>query len=1052
MAGKTWFLGILTWTLFLSQFPTPAQTRGPSSPWIRPGKEKILDLKFFRGTPREKARLLRQGFLVTSNRAPSMAVLYRVLPARVVLVTPDAFLDPLMEVFYDLRRLSWDRSTKALPQVLREWTARLAPFRNGPWSEEALLGEKILRVCLGVLQGAAQADFKDAAAEIGLIRGGAGPAPSPLMGRIIDYGIMQELWEEKGPAGASWRRLAAMKAWLGRIPLLLASPRETRTALLLAATAPRGWKEYRKEEKAFEGPLDNLDLDAYARALKEAGGIGKVMASRSAFLQARKILDSLPGPRVADPSLVRVNPLITGKTYEEIRRGQKGLVLDGAGWAPGAEILSRGAPIGASVHPSALWIAWAGGNEEARRAWRTYELAFPTGTPWAPGPARTEAVEWEKIKSIMARTSSLPPSAHSLFWKLFFALDRRDPARDPNPEWFWHTPAWARRRMITALAAWTLWRRAMGPGLRLGYGLIGCLGGEPSGYVAATLPELEGLGGFAEFLRSRTLRGSWSEKVLEKLSSWIDRMKALRRKQTKGIPWTAEERKYFSDFWMALVPSPGLVSDIIGGTPHAFTVPVARLTDLRKDSAPRPQVTLYAATACPRILYALVRCGKRWRLAAGGLLDFREFVHPSGVPMNDSSWRRILESRPEAGKIAGHASAKKKTKKDPLEEAFSSRNALLLLTEIEAKGMGDKKTALLLAEFLARARKGVRRKKRLVLSSALEKLGGIPALAAALEVLWTGEVKLDPLPGKDWEKTARAIVRASLREGLSCNDFLEHYLAKDPETAKEVIRGYIHMRRRWNTSDMSFFLSRFLGWPPLTEIELFPRPEREELAEEVIRKWNPKLEKDRPLFTWDILNLFLSGAPSGVKAVEDYFATHPRIIPSLIPDLWFKSKGLFPKAAMAWMRGKLDSPPGTPSLYLFCAGILGTYGVEMKNSWFEKAWRCWIPYLEGKRKEKLSYDWSEMGLHCLLIAAPRRTLQALAKRYREASPSEKRKLKESLRARVEGWREKLEKTAGLPRPAKPPHGAFLEDPASRKALAAWLTGVRETLAHFKKVQ
>ncbi|HHI68208.1 MAG TPA: DUF3160 domain-containing protein, partial [Planctomycetes bacterium] len=747
-----------------------------------------------------------------------------------------------------------------------------------------------------------------------------------------------------------------------RVPLLLTSPRETKAAFLLAAAAPREWKEYRKREKAFEGPLDNLDLDNFARALKEAGGISKVMGSRAAFLRARKILDSLPGPRVADPALVRANPLITGETYPEIRREQKGLLLDGAAWSPGAEILSRGAPAGAPVHPSALWIAWAGGNEEARKAWRTYELTFPTGTPWAPGLAVPKGVDWKKIQSILNRASSLPPSAPFLFWKLFSALDRQAPGPDPNPEWFWHTPAWARRRAETALAAWTLWRRAAGPGLRMGYGLIGCSSGEPSGYVAATLPELERLEDLAEFLRSRTPPDSRPAKILKKLSLWIGRMKALRKKQTAGIPWTREEKKYFSHFWKALNATPYPPSDITKETPHAFAVPAAWLADLRNGAAPRPEVTLYAATACPRIFYAIVRCGKKWRLAAGGLLDFREFVLPAGVPMSDSFWRRILESRAGAGKVFGKAPPKEGAKKDPLEEAFSSKNALLLLTALRAKGMDEGKTAGLLEEFLARARKEVQKKKRLVLSGALEKLGGIPALTAALEVLWTGEVKLDPIPETDWEKTAWAVVRTTLREGLSCNDFLRHYREKDPEGAKKVIRACIHTRRKWNTWDMSFFLSKFLGPPTLTGSKLFSSPEREELAEEVIRKWLPGLEKDRPLFTWEVIHLFLSGAPSGMKAVEAYCAAHPRYIPSLIPDLWVKSEGLFPETALAWMRKKLDSPPEIPSLCLFCAGMLGTYGVAMKDSWFEKAWRCWLPYLEGKRMEKQSYDWSEAGL------------------------------------------------------------------------------------------
>ncbi len=51
MAGKTWLLGILSWTLFLSLLPTPAQTKAPSSPWIRPGKTKVQGPELFPWDP-----------------------------------------------------------------------------------------------------------------------------------------------------------------------------------------------------------------------------------------------------------------------------------------------------------------------------------------------------------------------------------------------------------------------------------------------------------------------------------------------------------------------------------------------------------------------------------------------------------------------------------------------------------------------------------------------------------------------------------------------------------------------------------------------------------------------------------------------------------------------------------------------------------------------------------------------------------------------------------------------------------------------------------------
>ncbi len=665
-------------------FGGAAGQEGPAPDRIGPpSRKEVLGLEKPKLGEYTIGRLLHRGFLVTEKRARGMADLYEVSDPRdgelATLVTTDSLLEPVMEAAFLVFRASWAEEGKGLPSLLRLWIAGLSRKGPGPWPKAWRLAGGVLCVSLGILKGKGALQdlplpgeiLQAARQELDRISRKR-TAWSPLLGRTIVYGAfpLSSPLPGEGLFGG-WVSPARLKAWLGQCAFMLDDPVQTRAAFLLAATAPKGWKQAFSLDRSLVGPLENLGIGAYQEALQEAGGLEAVQAGTKGWEKALAFLKGriVPGKALLEGGSkgeqwiqvwvngrtwnIRLPPLSCSwaESFPGVRYG-KGLLLDGPGFSPDAEALQWGV-YGRAAHPSGLVLAGGAGNTWALGKARSYCLHFLTGIPWAPEMAQG-AYDWNLVRGILAPRAEEPASLQDLFWDLFRAITTDKPPGKANREWYFSSPAWAERRARTGLAGWVLWRRAAGPSVRRCLALVAAAGFSNQGYVVPTCAELERFRRFAAFLRKVAPGVEPLREPLVKANRLVERVFQLRRKQEQGRPWNQEDQDFFAHYGKALKlrKDEGFGNRVQEKTPHAYACNVGDLMAYRGGilEAEAPEASLFAALALPRRIYALVRIGGKWYLARGGVLDYREFALPVGMTLDDRGWRDILKTRPGAGR------------------------------------------------------------------------------------------------------------------------------------------------------------------------------------------------------------------------------------------------------------------------------------------------------------------------------------------------------------------------------------------------------------------
>ncbi|HHI68748.1 MAG TPA: DUF3160 domain-containing protein, partial [Planctomycetes bacterium] len=725
-------------------FGVAAGQEGPAPERIGPpSRKEVLGLEKPKLGEYTIARLLRRGFLVTEKRARGMADLYEVFDPQdgelATLVTTDSLLEPVMEAAFLVFRASWAQEGKGLPSLLRRWIAGLSRKGPGPWPKAWRLAGGVLCVSLGILEGKGTLQdlplpgeiLQAARQELDRISRKR-TAWSPLLGRTIVYGAfpLSSPLPGEGLFGG-WVSPARLKAWLGQCAFMLDDPVQTRAAFLLAATAPKGWKQAFSLDRSLVGPLENLGIGAYQEALQEAGGLEAVQAGTKGW---EKALAFLKGRVVPGKALLVEGP--KGKRWIRFRQGGrtwnfllpplscawaesflgvrlgKGLLLDGQGLSPDAEALQWGVYM-RFAHPSGLVLAGGVGNSWALGKARSYCLHFLTGIPWAPEMAQG-AYDWNLVRGILAPRAEKSASLQDLFWDLFRAITRDKPPGKANREWYFSSPAWAERRARTGLAGWVLWRRAAGPSVRRCLGLVGAAGFRHQGYVVPTCAELERFRRFVAFLRNVAPGVEPLREPLAKANRLVERVYQLRRKQEQGRPWNQEDQDFFAHYGKALKlrKDEGFGNRVQEKTPHAYACNVGDLMAYRGRTleAEAPEASLFAALALPRRIYALVRIGGKWYLARGGVLDYREFALSVEMTLDDQGWRDVLKTRPAAGRLPGgeKGPGKREGRRLSLWSAISAKDPVALEAALLLSRRPEGAKDGLLRRLVGKARKACR--------------------------------------------------------------------------------------------------------------------------------------------------------------------------------------------------------------------------------------------------------------------------------------------------------------------------------------------------------
>ncbi len=956
--------------------------------------------------------LFRQGFLVTEKRAKGIADLYDVFDRQdgelATLVTTDSLLEPVMEAAFLVFRASWAEEGRALPPLLRSWIGRLSKAGPGPWPKAWRLAGGILCVSLGILEGKEALgglplpeDVLQAAREELDRISRKRTAWSPLLGRSVDYGALSLSSPLPGEVNfGGWASPARLKAWLSQCVLLLDDPVQTRAGLLLAGTAPSGWEQAFSRERSLVGPLDNMGIGVYRDALKRAGGLKQVQAGEKGWGKALAFLKErfVPGKallaqgrkgelsilvRLAGRNLTYYLPPLSCPWASSLLGSMvgKGLLLDGPGFSPDAEALQWGVFL-RPAHPTGLLLAGGVGNSWAEAKAASYCLRFLSGGPWDAQFARGD-YDWRLIKEILAPRSGEPVSLQSLFWDLFRAIAADEPPGMPNREWYFSTPAWAERRARTALAGWTLWRRAAGPSVRRCLGIAAASGFRDQGYIIPTSAELDRFRRFVAFLAQAAPKWEILHEPLARVSKLVKRVYELRRKQEQGLEWNRADMDFFAHYGEALK-----VRKDEGGNsfrekvPHAYACNVGDLMaaeEGRTLEARFPEVFLFAALAPPRRIYALVRIGGKWYLARGGVLDYREFVLPSGMSLDDRGWREVLKVLPEAGTLPdGEGKPGKRVGAgQEWKRALASKNLVLLESALLRARTSPESLDALLRARVKRERKRCRSPWALALTDEKILPPGREGLLFALKVLWKGTLDLTLVPPARRRELASLAGRKAAEEEKFPWSFFRELYREDREAWTAAFEAWLDSIQDLDPLRAGKILLEFLKAPAPGAPPLVPETQRARLAGRLVSKAGKEMETMllRGGVRLKVLlcqALFWAWSPEGYHLLDGVIQKDPQEFLETTTDAISYLKKSLPEESIRFLQEEIRRGRAGGDLYFRFLYLLLVHGVSPGVEAVQRGWKIFKERFlrDGKGRSGEEGFGPEDCLSSLLLSRP----------------------------------------------------------------------------------
>ncbi|QYZ79781.1 DUF3160 domain-containing protein [Methanofollis formosanus] len=495
-------------------------------------------------------------------------------------------------------------------------------------------------------------------AELALIGGQAGLAPSPLFSYTEDYTQYRPrghyTWTEE------LERYFQVTMWHGRMPFLLNATAEVsekeariqtaaaaRTAALLAADPDlmERWERVYEVTAFYVGYSDDLGPAEYITAMERLFGGAKQTLTPDEVEALRQELLTLPPPSIY--SGTGYQGVESPEEARAVLNATMGFRFMGQRFVPDSYVFSElvtpyvgeftgtGAPFtmigGARSVPTGLDLMALLGSDRARAlldeggdsAYRDYDTVY--GRLEADLAARTET-GWHQ----------------NLYWAW---LDSLRPLLDGCGEGyptFMQTPAWQEKELTTSLASWTELRHDTLLYAKQSYTLE-CAFMYPEkpeipGYVEPVPEAYHRLAALntmtADGLSDLDVLDPAAEQRLSGLGEVIDRFTALSVKELEGDPLTADDRAFIRDAAESL-------DDLIIA-PESWAALVADV-----HSNPYHGIVLEEGVGdIDLIVVACPTSDGEATLCAGPVLSYYEFTHPLDDRLTDEAWMRMLRKDP----------------------------------------------------------------------------------------------------------------------------------------------------------------------------------------------------------------------------------------------------------------------------------------------------------------------------------------------------------------------------------------------------------------------
>jgi len=511
--------------------------------------------------------------------------------------------------------------------------------------------------------------FNRVAAELRLIYGAQGLAPSPLYGQYAenkpaDY--TQFTPRSHYVKSSGLRSYFRAMIYLGRDGYLLKDNGVSDALLLtflLAGPGPEGqpllkdWQRIMEITGFFAGKPDDISYPEWRNFLVKVLGTEKLTAGEAlnpaTLAKISQRLGELKGPRIL--SEVIIDPSVFTATKEQLLEATKSMRLFGQRFTFDSWILSRltaaqeNTPVRLPSMPSALFVPAAMGDKTALdfadQYLQTLSPPFsPEETAGFNGRLQDVTADLGKIKEpewfssaggawlkLLATLTSSYGQGYPLYMQ-----DRLFPVKEVEG----FLGSYTELKHDTLLYAKQNYAE-MGGG-----GEEGIPPPVPKGFVEPNLPFWENLGRLVAYVEAGYRKYGIFKGELEEYGN-INRFKedvafcaSLAAKELQGVPLTEEEYEKLRLSQLSYMAEPRDQGVIL----EEKDMRAGLIADVHTDALQR-QIQ-YEATGEPYLMLVLVGNEKTIRLAVGLAFNHYEFAGPLNTRYNDADWQgRVYEHR-----------------------------------------------------------------------------------------------------------------------------------------------------------------------------------------------------------------------------------------------------------------------------------------------------------------------------------------------------------------------------------------------------------------------
>jgi len=514
--------------------------------------------------------------------------------------------------------------------------------------------------------------FKRMAAELHLIYGARGLAPSPLYGQYAREGEVKADYTQFTPRShyvksSGLRSYFRAMIYLGRNSYLLGKNEGVSdailVALLLASPGPDGrpllkdWQRIMEITGFFAGKPDDISYPEWRNFLVKVLGTEKIAAGEAlnpaTLGKITQQLGELQGPRIL--SDVVIAPLVFASTKEQLLAAAKSFRIFGQRFTFDAWIFSRltggqeQTPLRLPSTPSALFVPAALGDKTAREFSDQYlqRLSPPFSeaeTARFNGRLQEVAADLGKVKD-PEWFSSVGSAWLKLLGTLTSSYGRGYPL-------YMQGPLFPVKQVESFLGSYTELKHDTLLYAKQNYAEAGNGGDEgtpppvPKGFVEPNLPFWETLGRLVAYVESGFRKHGVFKDELEEYGH-LNRFKqavafyaSLAAKELQGAPLTEEEYEKIRIEPLSYMAEPCDRNVIL----EEKDLRAGLIADVSTDVL-QGQIQ-YEATGEPYVMLVLLGNAGTVRLAVGVAFNHYEFTGPLATRYTDADWQsRVYEHR-----------------------------------------------------------------------------------------------------------------------------------------------------------------------------------------------------------------------------------------------------------------------------------------------------------------------------------------------------------------------------------------------------------------------